>query len=201
MSIPGQHISLELDNLPLPFLAPSFVAQHFTEAENKRAESCHQFWLSLERDVNTWLIMFFLSRSLHLWWPSLIAISRQQHVPWSPRGRRGRDSAAPKLAACSGRISPSAPLFHRELSDLVCPECFLGAAQAGVLTGRFKTPAGKTLYSTETSVPTWHHPCSRDASAACWNVESLYFVVADFLIVEFTALQNPFHLIFLAIFY
>lgn len=105
--------------------------------------------------------------------PLLIAISQQQHVPRSPRGQKGWDSAAPRLAACSGWISPSAPLFHKEPADLGCPECLLGAAQTVILSGRslwYETPAGKTLYSTETSVLTWQHPCSRDSAAACWSV-------------------------------
>lgn len=44
LSIWGQHISLEPDNLPLPFLAPSFVAQHFTEAELSPAINSDSPW-------------------------------------------------------------------------------------------------------------------------------------------------------------
>lgn len=64
-NISGHHFSLEPDNSPLPFLPPSFVIlQHFIEAEGRRTESWHQFWLSLERDVNTPLKTFVLLHSL-----------------------------------------------------------------------------------------------------------------------------------------
>lgn len=106
--------------------------------------------------------------------PLLVAISHQQHVPWSQRGWKGWDSAAPRLTACSGWISPSAPLFHKGLADLVC-SVFSGAYSDWyfdwkVISLRLKIPAGKTLYSTETSVLIQQHPFSRDSAAACWNV-------------------------------
>lgn len=186
------------------------VLHCFIEAKSKWAESWHQFWPPLERDVHTQLKIFLLLDSLHMLCPylchgKLTSATRASVTTWPEVRQFCLCRAALKLAACSEWISPSALLLSKEPSDLVCPDCFQWADWwyfgLKVILLSFKTPTGKTLYNTENSVLTWNHPCSRNSTAVCWSGGSLCFIMADFLTVEFTTLQHPFHLIFLPIFY
>lgn len=130
--------------IPLPFLAPSFVAQYFTESQLNPATNSDSPWKEMwiyDRKCFSLCIVYICGALTH---DNLTAAARALVTTW-PEGLRLCSS---RLTACSGWISPSAPLFHKEPADLVCPECLLGAAQTGILSGRslwYETPAGKTL--------------------------------------------------------
>lgn len=93
---------------------------------------------------------------------ALAAISQQQHVPWSPRGR----AEALQLAQDGLAHLLLCPTKSRQI------EPALSAAHTGfwleVMSLRFKSPAAKTLSSTEASVSDLAaSPCCR-GSAAAW---------------------------------